>query len=129
MRILVTGDPDWSREQMIRDALEKLNPSLVIHGGGIGAEWLAGKVAKKLGIEILAFPVQRSVYGNQAGVIKNQEMLDQGRPNIVLAFFTFTSNIKKYREPADILRKAKAARLPVLVFRGDVDETCNPTRF
>jgi len=129
MRVLVCGDKEWESKVVIKGVLQKLSPSVLIHGGGIGAERIADEAARELGIDILCYPSQWSHYGDQAGVIKNQEIINRGRPRIVLAFFTFSSNIKKYREPADLIRKAKAAHLPILIFRGDVDEKSNPTRF
>lgn len=66
--------------------MERIKPTMVIHGGARGADKLAGEVAKELGIEVVVFPANWELYGKRAGYVRNQLMLDAGKPSLVLAF-------------------------------------------
>ena len=62
----------------------------VIHGGARGADELGRKWAEQddsdTPVSIEAFPADWDRYGKRAGYIRNQQMLDEGKPDIVLAF-------------------------------------------
>jgi len=97
----------------MREWLVKLTPSLVISGGARGADAIAADAAVERGISTMIFPADWQRYGRSAGAIRNQRMLDEGRPTDVLAFST------KY--PAltagtrDMVARARRAGLPVIV--------------
>jgi hypothetical protein len=42
--------------------------------------------AKQFGIQTLAFPADWKTHGKAAGFIRNQRMLDEGKPDLVLGF-------------------------------------------
>lgn len=83
-------------------------PSVVIHGGARGADSLAGEVATKAGVPVEVYPAQWEKHGRRAGPIRNQQMLDEGRPDVVLAMPGGVGT-------ADMVRRAKAAGLRVVV--------------
>ena len=87
-RVLICGSRDWTRKNIIERELNKLEPSktLIIHGGARGVDRLAGKLAKERGIEVIVFPAEWDKYGKAAGMIRNQQMLKEGKPDLVLAF-------------------------------------------
>jgi hypothetical protein len=59
----------------------------VIHGGANGADYIAGRWAQDTGgIPVEEFPADWNRHGNSAGPIRNQEMLDKGKPDLVVAF-------------------------------------------
>jgi hypothetical protein len=85
MRLLIAGSRDWQDETPIRQALERARPTVLIHGAARGADSIAARLAYAMGIEVRAYPADWSV-GRAAGVIRNQRMLDDGRPDWVIAF-------------------------------------------
>lgn len=94
-RILVCGDRNWSDYAKIRNVLgEYPSDSVVIHGGCRGADVIAGFVAKELGMTVIVFKAEWNKYGLSAGPIRNKKMLDEGNPNIVIAFHSDIANSK-----------------------------------
>lgn len=59
---------------------------LVIHGGASGADNIAGRWAFLAGIREYVFGADWATHGKAAGPIRNQKMLDEGKPNLVVAF-------------------------------------------
>ena len=58
----------------------------VIHGDPLGADRFAGGWARLRGIEEIPFPADWAAHGRAAGPIRNKRMLDEGRPDLVVAF-------------------------------------------
>lgn len=94
MRALVCGDRNWVDLLLIRQTLVKFHPVVVIEGEARGADKLGRKVAEGLGIPVLPFPANWKLYGKRAGMIRNTQMLDEGKPDIVLAFHNDIANSK-----------------------------------
>src|SRR5262245_51169817 len=89
MRVIVTGSTQWADTEAIRAALAALPPdSVVIHGDCAGADELAGRVARELGLAVEAFAKNAEDYRlYQAGAWKrlNERMVESG-VDLVLAF-------------------------------------------
>ena len=86
MKVLVCGDRNWSEEAPIRRELEKLpSGTMIIHGAARGADTLAEKVARDLGLPFMFFPAQWELFGKAAGPIRNMKMLACD-PDLVMAF-------------------------------------------
>lgn len=85
-------------------------PTLVIEGEARGADTMAAHWARTLGIEVAAFPANWDDHGRAAGPIRNKQMLDEGRPDAVIAFSTDLANS---RGTANMVRQARAAGVPV----------------
>ena len=89
MRLLVTGGRDYSDFQAlctILDQIHKETPvTLLIHGGARGADSLAGAWATLRQAPVRVFPANWDLHGKAAGPLRNQQMLDQGRPDAYLA--------------------------------------------
>jgi hypothetical protein len=58
----------------------------IIHGAARGADTLAGLFAKMFGTKVEAYPADWDTHGKAAGPIRNQQMLDEGKPDLVVAF-------------------------------------------
>lgn len=89
MRILVCGGrefSDYPRVERILDWLYADQITCIIHGGARGADTLAGAYAKHSFIECEVYPAEWDKYGNSAGPVRNQQMLDEGKPDLVIAF-------------------------------------------
>lgn len=110
MVILVCGDRNWNDVGLIHHYLAKYSPTKVIHGGCRGADQISGILAKELGIPVQVFEADWSANGRAAGPIRNQRMLDESRPDLVLAFH---NDIGSSRGTADMIRRAKKAGIQV----------------
>mgnify|MGYP001127612015 CR=1 FL=1 len=80
---------------------------LIIQGGAKGADFLARIYANCVGFSHKEFPADWKKYGKAAGSIRNQQMLDEGRPDLVIAFPGGNGT-------ADMVRRAKKAGVMVV---------------
>ena len=78
----------------------------VVHGAAPGADTLADTWARSRGIKVERYYALWKTYGLGAGAIRNQKMLDDGKPDIVIAFPGGPGT-------ADMIRRALKARVPV----------------
>ena len=79
----------------------------VIHGGARGADYVMGEIAKAAGLPVSIYPADWRKHGKKAGPIRNQLMLDDGKPDCVLAY-------PGGRGTADMVRRAKVAGVRVV---------------
>ncbi len=116
MRILVTGGrgfDDWRRLHLALSAhTYNVEDVTIIQGGATGADFLAKVWAKWIGLSVEEFPADWKQYGKAAGSIRNQQMLDEGKPDVVIAFPGGVGT-------ADMVRRAKKAGLEVVEVRND----------
>lgn len=124
MRILVCGDRNWDDEALINKVLfeywllwlESETPEddfVIIHGAARGADSIAGKIARRQSVKEEAYPAEWDKYHKAAGPIRNQQMLTEGRPTLVLAFH---DNIEKSKGTRDMVDKAKRAGIETRVY-------------
>ena len=79
----------------------------IITGDAKGADWLARAWAKDYGMEYEGFPANWKKYGRIAGLIRNQQILDEGKPDLVIAF-------KGGNGTADMVKRAENAGVKVV---------------
>ena len=118
MKILICGDRNWQDKEPIRRELKTIIKLFgpvahIIHGCCRGADKMAGEVAEEMGIEVMEFPADWNKYGRKAGILRNIEMLDEGKPDMVLAFH---ENIANSKGTANMVSRSKSDGLTVLVF-------------
>ena len=87
MKVLVCGSRTWNDPGAIKEKLLEAGATLVIHGAAQGADRQASQAAMDLGIEQIAYPANWNKYGRSAGFRRNEQMLDEGKPDLVMAFF------------------------------------------
>lgn len=115
VRILVCGDRNWKRMDIIERELKKFPPgTIVIEGEAPGADTLGRFVAEKLGFKVIPFPAKWHIYRRGAGPIRNQQMIDEGKPDLVLAFH---EDISKSVGTKDMVNRAKGYRIKVEIFK------------
>ena len=123
MRVLVCGGrdfDDWDKldgalKKVLRQSFnEKINSHelVIIEGGAIGADFLARVWAIYEGYSFLEFPADWNRHGKKAGSIRNQQMLDEGKPDLVLAFPT-----EKSIGTWDMIKRATDAGVQVEVIK------------
>lgn len=111
-RILVCGGRDFSDRDAVFGALDLVKSAVgemtVIQGGASGADALAREwCAKQPSIHMINEPADWNAHGRAAGPIRNQKMLDDHKPDCVLAF-------AGGRGTADMVRRARAAGVKVV---------------
>ena len=113
MKVLICGARDFADKQAINNVVNKLaSGDTVIQGEANGADTIARFLAEERGdLKVQSFPAEWSRYGKRAGPIRNQQMLDEGKPDVVFAFY---SNKKESRGTADMVRRSKKAGVPVV---------------
>jgi hypothetical protein len=90
MRVLVCGGRNFNDPLTLGSWLGGIHKdhgiSLLIHGGASGADRMAGEFAKWQGIPVQEYPADWAKHGKAAGPIRNRQMLDEGKPDLVIAF-------------------------------------------
>lgn len=106
MRVLICGGRhynDWKRFNALLDAIHAQNGiSCIIQGGATGADWLARVWAGNNAVNCQSFPAEwenldvanckvkwrqdGKPYNALAGFNRNQEMIEFGEPDLMLAF-------------------------------------------
>lgn len=117
MKALICGDRDWTDREAIRSWLSKLQDlgcDTVIHGACRGADMIAEEEAKEMGFDVKSFPARWKEYGRAAGPIRNQQMLDEEKPEIVVYFH---DDLAASAGTADMIRRASKAGVPVIAGR------------
>ena len=115
MRVLVCGSREWNNLDLILERLSSLPPeTILIHGGCRGADVMCGEVGKELGFNVLCFPANWDQHGRSAGPKRNQTMLDEGKPELILAFH---NNIESSRGTKDMLARAGKHGLPIEIIK------------
>jgi hypothetical protein len=82
--------------------------SLLIHGGANGADKMAGEFGKWQGIPVKEYPADWQKHGKAAGPIRNRQMLEDGKPDLVIAF-------AGGRGTANMIDQARKAGVKVLI--------------
>ncbi|MHB8284379.1 MAG: DUF2493 domain-containing protein [Caulobacteraceae bacterium] len=119
MRVLVCGGRDYQDRRSVYAALDEaladpdcdqqmpVAGALVIHGNcRTGADAFADDWAIANWCPTLIFYADWHLHGKAAGPIRNQQMIDGGEPDLVLAF-------PGGRGTADMVRRARAAGIKV----------------
>lgn len=85
-RVLVCGGRDFTDSILLKKTLNKLKPKLIIHGCAYGADSLANVYAFANNIPQEKYQAEWDKYGRSAGPIRNNKMLKEGKPTVVVAF-------------------------------------------
>jgi len=113
MRVLVCGGRDFNDALTLGSWLGGIHKNngpitLLIEGGARGADFMARKFAEWSGIPVKTFPADWDRHGKAAGPIRNRQMLEEGKPDLVVAF-------AGGKGTANMVEQAKAAGIKVLI--------------
>lgn len=124
MKVLVCGGRDYSDREVVYAHLDGLLAKVVeagdrltvIHGHARGADeladdWAREKIASYVRVSIHGFRADWTKHGRAAGPIRNQRMLDEGKPDLVVAF-------PGGKGTADMVRRAREAGVEVVEVGG-----------
>lgn len=88
--IVVTGGRDFADRGLLRRTLDRLHHeqgvAMVAHGDARGADKLADEWAKDRGVVRYVCPASWGLHGRKAGPIRNRQMLESAKPDLVVAF-------------------------------------------
>ena len=91
-RVLVSGWRNLMNQALVWYELDKVHHlrriTTIIHGGARGADAIAHGWAVTNNILTSMYPALWKDYGKAAGPIRNQQMLDEARPDLVVAFLS-----------------------------------------
>ena len=86
MKILICGSRIYQDREAIKQYIDTLpKDTIIIHGNARGADSIAGYLATVAGLTVQAFTPDWHIYGRAAGLIRNQQMLDE-KPDLVVWF-------------------------------------------
>lgn len=119
MRVLICGSRDWQYPDDI-DAFIKTLPkdTVIIEGECRGADIQSRISAIKHGLEVERYPAKWSKYGMGAGIIRNRQMLDMGKPNLVVAFH---ENLNKSKGTLNMITQAMGEGIEVKVYGHSIE--------
>ena len=102
MRVIVCGGREFANYTLMWDVLNRECPpgSTIVHGAARGADYLAGFVARSLGLNVEEHPADWTWLGRSAGPRRNEQMAASGA-DLCIAF-------PGGRGTADMVRRAKA---------------------
>ncbi len=115
MRLLIAAGRHLEDAALIRRALMRAHAirpiTVVIHGssgrlGAITEEW-----ARAQHLHVVRYPANWRAFGKRAGLIRNAFMLEDARPDMVLA-------LPGGSDTRDLIARAHSARVPVIGTEG-----------
>lgn len=111
MRVLVCGGRNYEDGDKLSAVLNKLNAEvgidLLIEGGARGADYLAHVWATMSDVPTERYEADWAAFGLFAGPMRNKVMLEEGKPDLVIAFPGGSGT-------RDMVRKARKAGVDVV---------------
>jgi len=113
MKVLVCGSRHFNDVDYVCNILGQLQPqpTVIISGGARGVD-KAGEIYADGRASCVkeVYPANWKEYGKAAGPIRNKQMLDEGKPDLVIAFLAPNS-----RGTKNMIDQATRAGIPVQV--------------
>ncbi|MFM7735009.1 MAG: DUF2493 domain-containing protein [Alphaproteobacteria bacterium] len=106
MKVIVCGGRNFDDKALLERALGEIEITELIEGGAKGADRLAREWAKARGIPVRTFKADFRRYGRGGGPVRNRQMIDEGHPELVVAFPGGSGT-------ANMVSLARAAGIPV----------------
>ena len=90
MRVAVVGSRFFTEYDYVKSCLDGINDrnkiTVIISGGARGADSLGERYARENGIEFVLFAADWNKHGKAAGPIRNKQLIEEGKPEMVVAF-------------------------------------------
>jgi len=114
VRIVICGDKQWSDYGLVEKVLSRINSvsriECLIEGGRKGVDEWAFFAILKIQPTAKIVEMLPNWQIKNTGSVLNQQMLDEGKPDLVVAFH---DDIDEWTK--DMLEKAKERRIPVIL--------------
>jgi hypothetical protein len=112
LRILVCGGRDYTDRARVDRILDRVHAErgieAIIQGTARGADQLAAEWGWDRKVRVCSYPADWQMHGKKAGALRNQSMIDEGKPDAVIAFPGGAGT-------ADMVKRSRDAGLPVWV--------------
>ena len=112
MKVLVCGGRKFDDHKLVFNILDKINRvekiTEIINGGAKGADTLGRVWARTRHININTFDADWNNHGNSAGPIRNERMLKEGAPDLLVAFPGGPGT-------RDMIMQAKRRGVPIII--------------
>ena len=117
-RILVCGGRSYMNRLKVWETLDKIHAerpiTLLIHGAAKGADTLAHRWACYRKLAVVQCPAQWHLHGPAAGPMRNEYMLSEWKPNLVVSFsggkgtehmcrISYAAGVDVMRIPEDVM--------------------------
>jgi hypothetical protein len=111
MRVIVAGCRDWTDAWFVGRAIVNFPWPIgeIVSGGARGADKLGERWAKENDVPLKVFPAEWSIYGKQAGFVRNAQMADYA--DGLIAFWD-----GKSRGTKDMIERATSSGLRLAVY-------------
>jgi len=114
-RVLVCGGRDYQQVQYLCGFLDSYHATEgiahLLEGGASGADYQARCWAKANNVEFTTFKAKWDKQGRSAGPLRNRVMVDDGKPDVVIAFPGGSGT-------ADMVDYARYRNVPVIKAKG-----------
>lgn len=107
MRAICCGGRLYGHRDRVAKVLSALGLTEIAHGMATGADTLCAQWALKNGVKVTPFAAAWNFWGKRAGPIRNQKMLEDFKPDAVIAFPGGAGT-------DDMVRRARAAGVRVI---------------
>jgi hypothetical protein len=86
--VLVTGGRDYNTVETVYRTLDRYRTVITVlgHGSARGADTLCEEWAKSRQVNYQGFPAKWDSIGGAAGPVRNKEMLDNFKPDVLVVF-------------------------------------------
>ena len=108
MKLAIVGSRDFTDYRRLSRIIDKVKGeiTLIVSGGARGADTLGERYAKEKAIPYLIFPANWDKYGKQAGILRNQDIVDNA--DAMVAFLAPES-----KGTRDSIKRAQAKNIPI----------------
>jgi hypothetical protein len=111
MKVLVCGSRSFRDADQIESLIRTFpKDTIIITGMAPGADIIAYRMALKHGLVPETYPAHWDIYGRAAGPIRNAQMIKEGKPDRVYAFYTDKERSKGTK---NMVAQANAHEIPV----------------
>jgi hypothetical protein len=121
--VLITGSRDWSDFDRIRQVILPIftwltsegeySGVVICHGAARGADSIANYICKQAGYIAKPYKANWELLGKKAGVLRNQQMLDENEIDLCLAF---SNDLENSRGTRDMTNRCLKKNIPVFLF-------------
>ena len=108
MKVAVIGSRGFNDYELVKKTLSKIQITLLISGGALGADTLGEKYAKDNGIETKIFKPDWEKHGKAAGMLRNTDIINEAE--LVVAFWDGSS-----KGTLDSINKAKTLNKKLII--------------
>jgi len=119
MNVIVCGGRGYSDRAKVDDVLDTLHwqrpIKSILQGGATGADELGRDWADRKNVKVRTYIAGKKTSGRASWSRGNQRMIDEGKPDLVVAF----PGVKR---TADMIRRARLAGVTTLLIDGASDD-------